>query len=118
MNQPLNWSQGLRKGGTPNEDVFRGDAFPDKIGYLRQRLPADASDELIVCTYDDIRPMLDGVVVVIPRVGSIGSSQRALDRWEAESAAEPAILLILALLRDLPRAQSECSEWSTRCPVR
>lgn len=84
MNQPLNWSQGLRKGGTPNEDLFRGDAFPDKIGYLRQRLPADASDELIVCTYDDIRPMLDGFVVVIPRVGSVGSSQRARDRWEAE----------------------------------
>jgi phosphoglycerate dehydrogenase-like enzyme len=52
--------------------LFCGDAFPDQPEYLRQRLPIDAGDELIVCREPDIRPMLDGVEVVIPRMQRIG----------------------------------------------
>jgi phosphoglycerate dehydrogenase-like enzyme len=52
--------------------LFCGDAFPGQPEYLRQRLPVDARDELIVCHEPDICPMLDGVDVVIPRMQRIG----------------------------------------------
>ncbi len=52
--------------------LFCGDAFPGQPDYLRQRLPIAAGDELIMCHEPDIRPMLDGVDVVIPRMQRIG----------------------------------------------
>lgn len=119
--------------------LFCGDAFPDQPEYLRQRLPVEADDELIVCSDDDIRPMLDGVDVVIPRMGRVGRPEmeegdfRLVQQWgaglegvdlvaarergirvanvpatggNAESVAEHAMLLMFALLRDLPTAQA------------
>ncbi|WP_158945301.1 2-hydroxyacid dehydrogenase [Granulicella sp. S190] len=119
--------------------LFCGDAFPDEPDYLRRRLPPDANDELIVCPEWPVRPMLDGVDVVIPRMERVGRHEmevgrfRLVQQWgaglegvdlaaarengvrvanvpatggNAESVAEHALLLILALLRDLPRAQA------------
>ena len=130
--------------------LFCGDAFPDEPEYLRRRLPVEARDELIVCPDDDICPMLDGVDVVIPRMGRVGRCEmergrfRLVQQWgaglegvdltaarekgiyvanvpatggNAESVAEHALLLILALLRDLPKAQSNVRAGVLGAPI-
>lgn len=69
--------------------LFCGDAFPDEPEYLRQRLPLDASDEMLVCREPDIRSMLDGVDVIIPRMQRIGRREmeagnfRLVQQWGA-----------------------------------
>jgi phosphoglycerate dehydrogenase-like enzyme len=130
--------------------LFCGDTFPDQPEYLRRRLPAEAHDQLIVCPDDDISPMLDGVDVVIPRMGRVGRGEmeggsfRLVQQWgaglegvdlaaarekgiavanvpatggNAESVAEHALLLILALLRDLPKAQSNVRAGILGAPI-
>jgi len=130
--------------------LFCGDAFPDEPAYLKQSLSADAGDELIVCPHNDIRPMLDGVDVVIPRMGSVGRREMEAGTFRlvqqfgaglegvdlraardlgisvanvpatggnAESVAEHAILLILALLRDLPQAQANVRSGILGAPI-
>jgi phosphoglycerate dehydrogenase-like enzyme len=119
--------------------LFCGNTFPDAPEFLRQRLPLDTQDELIVCREPDIRSMLDGVDVVIPKMHRIGRPEleagtfKLVQQWgagvegidleaahehgvhvanvpatggNAESVAEHALLLILSLLRDLPKAQA------------
>jgi len=130
--------------------LFCGDAFPDEPEYLRQRLPVEEEDELVVCPGDDIRPMLDGIDVVIPRMGRVGRVEmeagnfRLVQQWgaglegvdlaaaqekgvrvanvpaaggNAEGVAELAMLLILALLRDLPAAQSNARNGVLGAPI-
>jgi phosphoglycerate dehydrogenase-like enzyme len=130
--------------------LFCGDAFPDEPEYLRRRLPVEAKDELIVCPEEDICPMLDGVDVVIPRMGRVGrremetGSFRLVQQWgaglegvdrtaarekgiavanvpatggNAESVAEHALLLMLALLRDLPKAQANVRNGILGAPI-
>jgi phosphoglycerate dehydrogenase-like enzyme len=130
--------------------LFCGDAFPDQPEFLRQRLPVDARDELIVCPEPDIRSMLDGVDVIIPRMQRIGRREmeagnfRLVQQWgaglegvdieaarekgihvanvpatggNAESVAEHALLLILSLLRDLPRAQANVRAGVLGAPI-
>lgn len=48
--------------------LFCGSTFPDAPEFLRRRLPSDSGDELIVWSGGDVRPMLDGVDVVIPKM--------------------------------------------------
>jgi phosphoglycerate dehydrogenase-like enzyme len=119
--------------------LFCGNTFPDAPEFLRQRLPLDTRDELIVCREPEIRSMLDGVDVVIPKMHRIGRPEieagtfKLVQQWgagvegvdleaahqkgvhvanvpatggNAESVAEHALLLILSLLRDLPKAQA------------
>jgi phosphoglycerate dehydrogenase-like enzyme len=119
--------------------LFCGDTFPDAPEYLREQLPADCNDEIVVCADSDIRSSLTGVDVVIPKMQRIGARDieagqfRLIQQWgaglegidlksaqqkgiyvsnvpasggNAESVAEHAVLLILSLLRDLPRAQA------------
>ena len=118
--------------------LFCGNTFPDAPEFLRQRL--DTRDELIVFREPDIRSMLDGVDVVIPKMHRIGRPEleagtfKLVQQWgagvegidleaahehgvhvanvpaaggNAKSVAEHALLLILSLLRDLPKAQGE-----------
>jgi hypothetical protein len=40
---------------------FIGDAFPDELKYLGHKLQVEANDELIICSDDAIRYMLDEV---------------------------------------------------------
>lgn len=119
--------------------LFCGNTFPDAPGYLRERLPSDAHDEIVVCTETDIIPKLGGVDVLIPKMQRIGCEEieagqfQLIQQWgtglegidlesakkkeiyvanvpatggNAESVAEHAVLLILSLLRDLPKAQA------------
>jgi phosphoglycerate dehydrogenase-like enzyme len=130
--------------------LFCGDTFPDGPEYLRQRLPVDAHDELIICPEADICPMLDGVDVVIPKMQRVGRREmeagnfRLVQQWgaglegvdieaarekgirvanvpatggNAESVAEHALLLILALLRDLPRARANVRAGVLGAPI-
>lgn len=119
--------------------LFCGNTFPDAPEYLRERLPAQTDDEIIVCRDANIIPHLAGVDIVIPKMQRIGQPEieagqfRLVQQWgagvegvdldsarskgvfvanvpatggNAESVAEHAMLLILALLRDLPNAQA------------
>jgi phosphoglycerate dehydrogenase-like enzyme len=130
--------------------LFCGNAFPDQLEYLRQRLPKDARDELIMRHEPDICPMLDGVDVVIPRMHRIGRREMEAGSFRlvqqngaglegvdilaarekgihvanvpatggnAESVAEHALLLILSLLRDLPRAQANIRAGVLGAPI-
>jgi phosphoglycerate dehydrogenase-like enzyme len=130
--------------------LFCGDAFPDQLDYLRQRLSPGANDELIVCPEWEVRPTLTGVDVVIPRMQRVGrrememGSFRLVQQWgaglegvdlaaarekgicvanvpatggNAESVAEHALLLILALLRDLPTAQANVRAGILGAPI-
>jgi len=130
--------------------LFCGDAFPDEPGYLRRRLSPTTNDELIICREWPVRPMLDGVDVVIPRMERVGrhememGSFRLVQQWgaglegvdlaaarengisvanvpatggNAESVAEHALLLILALLRNLPRAQANVRAGILGAPI-
>jgi phosphoglycerate dehydrogenase-like enzyme len=69
--------------------LFCGDAFPDEPDYLRQRLGYGNKDELVVCPNDDICPMLEGVDVVVPRMGRVGrremekGSFKLVQQWGA-----------------------------------
>lgn len=119
--------------------LFCGNTFPDAHDYLREQLPSNRNDEIIVSADTDIIPQLSGVDVVIPKMQRIGSREmeagqfRLIQQWgaglegidlesakkkgihvanvpatgdNAESVAEHAMLLILSLLRDLPKAQT------------
>jgi phosphoglycerate dehydrogenase-like enzyme len=119
--------------------LFCGNTFPDAPEYLREHLPAQTDDEIIVCHDTNIIPHLSGVDIVIPKMQRVGQPEieagqfRLVQQWgaglegvdldsarskgvfvanvpatggNAESAAEHAMLLILALLRDLPKAQA------------
>ena len=119
--------------------LFCGKTFPDAPEYLRECLPADSQDEIVVCPDANIVSHLDGVDVVIPKMHRIGREEieaghfRLIQQWgaglegvdiesakakgifvanvpatgaNAESVAEHAMLLILSLLRDLPKAQA------------
>jgi hypothetical protein len=41
--------------------LFYGNHLSDELKYLRDGLPVEANDELIVCFDNNIRPMLEGV---------------------------------------------------------
>jgi phosphoglycerate dehydrogenase-like enzyme len=119
--------------------LFCGNTFPDAPEYLREHLPAQTDDEIIVCHDTNIIPDLSGVDIVIPKMQRVGQPEieagqfRLVQQWgaglegvdldsarskgvfvanvpatggNAESVAEHAMLLILALLRDLPKAQA------------
>lgn len=119
--------------------LFCGNTFPDAPEYLRECLPTQTHDEIIVCPEANIIPHLSGVDIVIPKMQRIGQPEieagqfRLVQQWgaglegvdldsarskgvfvanvpatggNAESVAEHAMLLILALLRDLPKAQA------------
>jgi phosphoglycerate dehydrogenase-like enzyme len=69
--------------------LFCDSTFPDAPEFLRQRLPGNAKDEIIVSTEKDIRSMLDGVDVVIPKMRRIdrdlmdAGSFRLVQQWGA-----------------------------------
>jgi phosphoglycerate dehydrogenase-like enzyme len=119
--------------------LFCGNTFPEAPEYLRERLPTQTDDEIIVCPEANIIPHLSGVDVVIPKMQRIGQPEieagqfRLVQQWgaglegvdldsarskgvfvanvpatggNAESVAEHAMLLILSLLRNLPKAQA------------
>ena len=118
--------------------VFCGETFPDAAKVLRQTLPADADDEIVVWPGDDLNTLPANIDVLIPKmhrvdanllqasrcrlvqqwgVGLEGVDLRAADALgvpvanvpagggNADSVAEHAVLLMLALLRKLPQAQ-------------
>ena len=51
--------------------LFCGSTFPDAPQFLREKLPRDAGDEIVVWSRGDLRPMLDGVDVIIPKMQRI-----------------------------------------------
>jgi phosphoglycerate dehydrogenase-like enzyme len=118
--------------------VFCGETFPDTAEALRQALPVDAGDEVIVWSGEDLKTLPDNIDVLIPKMHSVDSRLlemsrcRLVQQWgvglegidilaagdlgipvanvpanggNADSVAEHALLLILALLRDLTQAQ-------------
>lgn len=69
--------------------LFCGSDFPDATDFLRQRLPRDAGDEIVVWSRGDMRSMLPGVDVVIPKMQRIdrdlmqSGSFRLIQQWGA-----------------------------------
>jgi phosphoglycerate dehydrogenase-like enzyme len=69
--------------------LFCGSTFPDAPQFLRQRLPVDARDEIIVWSKGDIRSSLDGVDVLIPKMQRIdrdlmqSTTLRLIQQWGA-----------------------------------
>jgi phosphoglycerate dehydrogenase-like enzyme len=69
--------------------LFCGSTFPDAPEFLRQKLPPDAGDEIVVWSRGDIRPMLDGVDVIIPKMQRIdrplmqSGDLRLIQQWGA-----------------------------------
>lgn len=51
--------------------LFCGATFPDAPEFLRQKLSRDTGDEIVVWSRGDLRPMLDGVDVIIPKMQRI-----------------------------------------------
>ncbi len=123
--------------------VFCGRTFADATEVLRQCLPADAGDEVMVWAADRLETLPANIDVLIPKMHHIdrhllaASQCRLVQQWgvglegvdidaasalnipvanvpagggNADSVAEHAILLILALLRQLPRAQASARE--------
>lgn len=118
--------------------VFCGETFPDTAEALRQALPVDANDEVIVWSGKDLKTLPDPIDVLIPKMHPVDSRLleisrcRLVQQWgvglegvdvfaadalgipvanvpanggNADSVAEHALLLILALLRNLNQAQ-------------
>lgn len=118
--------------------VFCGETFPDTAEALRQALPVDAGDEVIVWSGEDLKTLPDDIDVLIPKMHGVDSHLletsrcRLVQQWggslegvdvfaadelgiavanvsanggNADSVAEHAVLLILALLRNLTQAQ-------------
>lgn len=118
--------------------VFCGETFPDTADALRETLPAEAGDEVIVWSGEDLRTLPSNIDVLIPKMHRVDarllevSRCRLVQQWgvglegidiqtaedlgiqvanvpahggNADSVAEHALLLILALLRNLPQAQ-------------
>ena len=69
--------------------LFCGDTFPDAPELLRRRLSSNAGDEILVCSSDNIRPMLRGIDVVIPKMQRIdrdlmqAGTFRLVQQWGA-----------------------------------
>jgi len=118
--------------------VFCGETFPDAAKVLRQTLPTEAGDEVIVWSGDDLNTLPTHIDVLIPKMHRVDAALlekshcRLVQQWgvglegvdlhaadalgipvanvpagggNADSVAEHAVLLILALLRKLPQAQ-------------
>lgn len=69
--------------------LFCGSTFPDAPEFLRKRLPADARDEILIWSDGDVRPMLEGVDVIVPKMQRIDravmepSTLRLIQQWGA-----------------------------------
>lgn len=69
--------------------LFCGNTFPDAPEYLREHLPAESNDELLVSSDSDLLPQLSSVDVVIPKMHRIGSREieagnfRLIQQWGA-----------------------------------
>jgi phosphoglycerate dehydrogenase-like enzyme len=58
-------------GGDVYEFSFAVLPFPDAPEFLHRRLPPGAGDESLSCSDDNVRAMLDGVDVIIPKMHRI-----------------------------------------------
>jgi phosphoglycerate dehydrogenase-like enzyme len=119
--------------------LFCGDCFPAAHSLLKERLPSDQHDEILVSVGAELRAKLGSADVVIPMMTVLDESLldagrvRLVQQWgsglegvdldaarargiwvanvpaagsNADSVAEHVLLLMLALLRQLPSAQT------------
>lgn len=69
--------------------LFCGSTFPDAPEFLRKRLPPGAHDEILIWSDGDVRPVLEGVDVIIPKMQRIDravmepSTLRLIQQWGA-----------------------------------
>ena len=66
--------------------LFCGNTFPDAPEYLREHLPAESNDELLVSSDSDLLPQLSSVDVVIPKMQRIGSREIEAGNFRLDSA--------------------------------